>query len=131
MRLVFVPISVKVQLGRLCTGIVECYATVKIPQQTVMRMKYDMVLKEKLMTNSFARHFAAQVKKKNQGGELYMKLAGLLMKASGVLNGQLLYRFERRKKSTQSFHREGKQISELNITDVYFLSVSFGKNFEL
>lgn len=43
-----------------------------------MRMKYDMVLKEKLMTNSFARHFAAQVKKKkNQGGELYMKLAGL------------------------------------------------------
>lgn len=42
-----------------------------------MRMKYDMVLKEKLMTNSFARHFAAQVKKKkNQGGELYMKLAG-------------------------------------------------------
>lgn len=57
-------ISVKVQLGRLCTGIVECYATVKIPQQTVMRMKYDMVLKEKLMTNSFARHFAAQVKKK-------------------------------------------------------------------
>lgn len=29
-----------------------------------MRMKYDMVLKEKLMTNSFARHFAAQVKKK-------------------------------------------------------------------
>lgn len=60
-----------------------------------------------------------------------MKLAGLLMKASGVLNGQLLYRFERREKSTQSFHREGKQISELNITDVYFLSVSFGKNFEL
>lgn len=56
-----------------------------------------------------------------------MKLAGLLMKASGVLNGQLLYRFERRKKSTPSFHREGKQISELNITDVYFLSVSFGK----
>lgn len=52
-----------------------------------MRMKYDMVLKEKLMTNSFARHFAAQVKKKNQGGELYMKLAGLLMKASGVLMG--------------------------------------------
>lgn len=98
-----------------------------------MRMKYDMVLKEKLMTNSFARHFAAQVKKKkkNQGGELYMKLAGVLMKASGVLNGQLLYRFERREKSTQSFHREGKQISELNITDVYFLSVSFGKNFEL
>lgn len=97
-----------------------------------MRMKYDMVLKEKLMTNSFARHFAAQVKKKkNQGGELYMKLAGLLMKASGVLNGQLLYRFERMEKSTQSFHREGKQISELNITDVYFLSVSFGKNFEL
>lgn len=40
-----------------------------------------------------------------------MKLAGLLMKASGVLNGQLLYRFERRKKTTQSFHREGKQIS--------------------
>lgn len=36
----------------------------EIPQQTVMRMKYDMVLKEKLMTNSFARHFAAQVKKK-------------------------------------------------------------------
>lgn len=62
--LVFVSISVKVQLSRLCTGIVECYATVKIPQQTVMRMKYDMVLKEKLMTNSFARHFAAQVKKK-------------------------------------------------------------------
>lgn len=60
-----------------------------------------------------------------------MKLAGLLMKASGVLNGQLLYRFERREKSTQSFHREGKQISELNITDVYFLSISFGKNFEL
>lgn len=60
-----------------------------------------------------------------------MKLAGLLMKASGVLNGQLLYRFERREKSTQSFHREGKQISELNIMDVYFLSVSFGKNFEL
>lgn len=60
-----------------------------------------------------------------------MKLAGLLMKASEVLNGQLLYRFERREKSTQSFHREGKQISELNITDVYFLSVSFGKNFEL
>lgn len=60
-----------------------------------------------------------------------MKLAGLLMKASGVLNGQLLYRFERREKSTQSFHREGKQISELNITDVYFLSVSFEKNFEL
>lgn len=60
-----------------------------------------------------------------------MKLAGLLMKASGVLNGQLLYRFERMEKSTQSFHREGKQISELNITDVYFLSVSFGKNFEL
>lgn len=60
-----------------------------------------------------------------------MKLAGLLMKASGVLNGQLLYRFERREKSTQSFHREGKQISELNISDVYFLSVSFGKNFEL
>lgn len=60
-----------------------------------------------------------------------MKLAGLLMKASGVLIGQLLYRFERREKSTQSFHREGKQISELNITDVYFLSVSFGKNFEL
>lgn len=60
-----------------------------------------------------------------------MKLAGLLMKASGVLNGQFLYRFERRKKTTQSFHREGKQISELNITDVYFLSVSFGKNFEL
>lgn len=60
-----------------------------------------------------------------------MKLAGLLMKASGVLNGQLLYRFERREKSTQSFHREGKQISELNITDVYFLSVSFGENFEL
>lgn len=60
-----------------------------------------------------------------------MKLAGLLMKASGVLNGQLLYRFERREKSTQSFHQEGKQISELNITDVYFLSVSFGKNFEL
>lgn len=60
-----------------------------------------------------------------------MKLAGLLMKASGVLNGQLLYRFERREKSTQSFHREGKQISELNITDVYFLSVSFGKNFGL
>lgn len=60
-----------------------------------------------------------------------MKLAGLLMKASGVLNGQLLYRFEKREKSTQSFHREGKQISELNITDVYFLSVSFGKNFEL
>lgn len=29
-----------------------------------------------------------------------MKLAGLLMKASGVLNGQLLYRFERRKKTT-------------------------------
>lgn len=49
-----------------------------------------------------------------------MKLAGLLMKASGVLNGQLLYRFERRQKTTQSFHREGKQISELNITDVYF-----------
>lgn len=44
--------------------LLECYATVKIPQQTVMRMKYDMVLKEKLMTNSFARHFAAQVKKK-------------------------------------------------------------------
>lgn len=60
-----------------------------------------------------------------------MKLAGVLMKASGVLNRQLLYRFERREKSTQSFHREGKQISELNITDVYFLSVSFGKNFEL
>lgn len=60
-----------------------------------------------------------------------MKLAGLLMKASGVLNGQLLYRFERRERRTQSFHREGKQISELNITDVYFLSVSFGKNFEL
>lgn len=60
-----------------------------------------------------------------------MKLAGLLMKASGVLNGQLLYRFERREKSTQSFHREGKQISELNIMNVYFLSVSFGKNFEL
>lgn len=60
-----------------------------------------------------------------------MKLAGLLMKASGVLNGQLLYRFERREKSTQFFHREGKQISELNITNVYFLSVSFGKNFEL
>lgn len=69
-----------------------------------MRMKYDMVLKEKLMTNSFARHFAAQVKKKkNQGGELYMKLAGLLMKASGVLNGQLLYRFERRKKPHNLF----------------------------
>lgn len=56
----------KVQLGRLCTRIVECYATVKIPQQTVMRMKYDMVLKEKLMTNSFARRFAAQVKKKSR-----------------------------------------------------------------
>lgn len=60
-----------------------------------------------------------------------MKLVGLLMKASGVLNGQLLYRFERREKSTQFFHREGKQISELNITNVYILSVSFGKNFEL
>lgn len=85
----------KVQLGRLCTRIVECYATVKIPQQTVMRMKYDMVLKEKLMTNSFARRFAAQVKK-NQGGELYRKLgSGSLMKASGVLIGQLLYRFEK------------------------------------
>lgn len=60
-----------------------------------MRMKYDMVLKEKLMTNSFARRFAAQVKK-NQGGELYRKLgSGSLMKASGVLTGQLLYRFEK------------------------------------
>lgn len=32
-----------------------------------------------------------------------MKLAGLLMKASGVLNGQLLYRFERRKKPHNLF----------------------------
>lgn len=35
-----------------------------------MRMKYDMVLKEKLMTNSFARHFAAQVKKKKKTKEV-------------------------------------------------------------